>query len=475
MQRSSSCAGGHRLESLGFWLAVALALRILLALVLPTLYHPDEVFQSLEPAHRLAFGYGAVSWEWRYGIRSWVFPGFLAAVMRVTAWMGQGSRGYLLGVNLVMSLLSLSTVWFGWAWSQKASGRRAAALAAAACSFYFGLAGLAPKALSEAIAMDVMLPGLYLGFYADGERAKGKLFASGFLCALAACLRIQLAPSIFFAMAFFCWRNRSRRIALLAAGAAIPVLLFGLVDWVTWGRPWQSLIAYVQMNVMQNRSSLYGTAPWFTYIWVLPVLLIPSCLFWRRGARRCPFLVVFVLIFVAAHSAIAHKEERFLLPIIPLCLTVSALGIARNESNDVISARRAVWTGAICFLAASIAMGAGFYYFDYETGSESALKRLSTAPGLCGVALYDLQWSESGGYAYFHRDLPIIPIHLPAELAQKSSEFNVIIANRAASGLPRGYVSGECAGGVCINRRAGGCTPVPAQDTLNGFLKLHDE
>src|SRR6185369_14224273 len=42
---------------------------------------PDEVYQSLEQAHRLVFGFGFLPWEFDVGARSWVFPGLLAAPM----------------------------------------------------------------------------------------------------------------------------------------------------------------------------------------------------------------------------------------------------------------------------------------------------------------------------------------------------------------------------------------------------------
>jgi len=35
------------------------------ALLCVTFFQPDEFFQSLEVAHRLVFGYGYKTWEWR--------------------------------------------------------------------------------------------------------------------------------------------------------------------------------------------------------------------------------------------------------------------------------------------------------------------------------------------------------------------------------------------------------------------------
>jgi phosphatidylinositol glycan class B len=39
------------------------------ALCVVTFFNPDEYWQSLEPAHRMAFGYGHLTWEWAVGLR----------------------------------------------------------------------------------------------------------------------------------------------------------------------------------------------------------------------------------------------------------------------------------------------------------------------------------------------------------------------------------------------------------------------
>ena len=51
-------------------LALAFAARATVALSGDFVMHPDEIMQYLEPAHRLAFGSGAVFWEYHYGARS---------------------------------------------------------------------------------------------------------------------------------------------------------------------------------------------------------------------------------------------------------------------------------------------------------------------------------------------------------------------------------------------------------------------
>lgn len=46
-------------------LGCLVAFRVLNALLCTTFFQPDEFFQSLEVAHRLVFGYGWQTWEWR--------------------------------------------------------------------------------------------------------------------------------------------------------------------------------------------------------------------------------------------------------------------------------------------------------------------------------------------------------------------------------------------------------------------------
>src|SRR5205823_6543356 len=71
-------------------LAVGGLLRLWLALTEIGVFHSDEIFQSLEPAHWLIFGYGLLPWEFVQGARSWAFPGFCAALLELASLIGLG-------------------------------------------------------------------------------------------------------------------------------------------------------------------------------------------------------------------------------------------------------------------------------------------------------------------------------------------------------------------------------------------------
>jgi hypothetical protein len=55
-----------------------------------------------EQAHRIAFGYGVVPWEFRAGIRSPVLPYVLAALFWVSERVVGGPEGYLLVTRAVL-------------------------------------------------------------------------------------------------------------------------------------------------------------------------------------------------------------------------------------------------------------------------------------------------------------------------------------------------------------------------------------
>ena len=459
-------------------LTFALALRIGLTVASPNIFFPDEIFQTLEPAHRLVYGFGVIPWEWRLGIRSWVFPAFLAGIIRATAWMGAGSTGYLFGTDLVLSLLSLVTIWFGYAWAKRSSGTPAAIIAALACSFYFALVYFAPKTLTEVVAGHVMLPGLYLGVYGQRIGERKRFFLAGLLLGLAACLRMQLLPAMLFAAIYFCYRRWRERIPAVAAGFATPVLFFGVVDWMTWSYPWQSFLRSYQTNVVSGIGKEFSFhEPWYWYLLVILVLLGPAALLLFHGSRRSPFLAILCAIVVVSHSFVPHKEVRYIYPIVTPALTLAAMGLVdlleelRPGAKFLAKPRWVLAIGVVFFSVSSALLAvqcANWYRTRWGTG---AFDRLSRQADLCGVGLYGVSWTQAGGYVHLHRNVPLMQLPGAAALAGEAPSFNALIAPQNVSGLPFGFRQSQCWQGVCLYERTGGCIAPRADEELNAYLK----
>src|SRR5262249_15609756 len=136
------------------------------------IYWPDEIYQSVEPAHRLAFGYGLQAWEFLEGARSWAFPALIAAVLKAASAIGLGSpRAYVPLVRLAFGVLGVATAW---AVYRLALAVGAGRLAAACGSAMFALMGLAiyfaPRAMSETAAALPAAAGLALCLRSHARR-----------------------------------------------------------------------------------------------------------------------------------------------------------------------------------------------------------------------------------------------------------------------------------------------------------------
>ncbi|CCH59752.1 hypothetical protein TBLA_0B09350 [Henningerozyma blattae CBS 6284] len=67
-------------------LGIFICVRLINSFLTNTFFQADEFYQSLEPAHFKAFGYGTLTWEWNQGLRSYAFPLIFELVYRLSNW-----------------------------------------------------------------------------------------------------------------------------------------------------------------------------------------------------------------------------------------------------------------------------------------------------------------------------------------------------------------------------------------------------
>jgi hypothetical protein len=475
-------AGWQRKGNLAWALPAALGIGLLLRLALlavPRAYQADEIFQYLEQAHRLVFGYGVIPWEYRTGIRSWLFPLALAGPMALGGWLAPATGAYLLLPKLLIVLLSLTIIG-----SAHALGRRisplhglVAALVAACCSEF---ALFATQALTDSVALALFLPGAAL-LYA--KATPGRSAASGALLALACLVRIQDMPAILLFVALVCRSDRQRWLWGIA-GALPVVLLSAAVDWAMGQMPFAWVAANFHENVVVGRSHLWGVEKPTFYlkaigkIWTFA--LPPIVLLAWLGARRYPALLAMAIAHLAIMSLIAHKEYRYILPSTATIVVLAALG-----SGDAILWARARWPRGPWLMvalglwaAASILISRPrFVAYDWSqaTPSLQAFAVARDLPGLCGLAVHGIWWSHTGGYAYLHRP---VPLYLPdlrqdgdRAVASGAPSFNALVAPPRATGIPASFHAARCFGqasrfpdqAACLYVRAGSCDPAPSR------------
>ena len=463
----------------------AFVLHFVVAQLNPTLLWPDEIFQTIEQGHRMVFGYGVVPWEFRDGVRSWVLPGLLGLVMRLTAPLGPGSQGYLLGLRLFLALCALTPVMVAMLWARRLKLPHPY-VAGIATAVWFELVFFSSKALTEVFAAYALTAALYFSVASREEEqpSRAGLWA-GLAWGFAVGFRMHLAPAAAVGLVWACRKDLSRWRQHLPGFVGV-LLFFGLVDWATWSYPFQSFVSNFWVNVMKGKAATFGVSPPWEYLRTLGVVwswaAVPVLALAAFSFRRWPVLGWTALVIFLAHTAISHKEYRFLVPFVAVVIVAASLELNRRlaEKRDVGLALCAVWL---------VASADGARRYDYTTvppyppkgaapvsmwkvrhAEVKAFRLLSVTDDVCGVAGGGLGWGGMGGYATLHKDVPMFDLRNKPEVEQYRASYNYVVSlvdNAGAFGPEFSQV--QCWGETCLFRREGGCE-TPGDYTINKWL-----
>ena len=467
-------------------LLVAFLLRLYGYLNYPSIHHPDELFQYLEQAHRLTFGYGIIPWEYRDGTRSWLFPGLLAGLMKLSDSLGfSNPDAYLFLVASVLSALSLSVIVVGFLWAYRVQGIVAAFITAMLCSIWFELVYFAPKTLTEAVAAHLLVIAVYLAWPGRPVDNWRRLFVAGLVFGLVVSLRVHLAPALLVTAAYICRLELREKWAPLVAGGVMVVFLSGMLDSVTWQYPFQSFFENVHANIVEKRSHVYGIESWSFYIkewWdIWGLVMAPIVLLSLLAMRRNFLLSLIPAAIILTHMLFAHKEYRFVFPATPFIVMLTGLGTAevfdklqtyirhRLTAGIVLASIILLWASVSGVLAFSDAFRNNWFL---NRDSLNAFAFLRDREDMCAVGLPGgADWYLTGGYTYLHRDVPIIiPIN-KTELM--SSAYNYALASPGYLPDDGPFTSIICWEGenICIYHRDGPCERAPGMEA-NEVLKL---
>lgn len=466
-------------------LLLALALRLVAAWH-PSIAHPDEVFQYLEQSHRLVFGNGFVPWEYRDGMRGWAVPVLLAAPM----WLGglvADTQLYLLLPRLLVAASTLGIVWAAWSLGRRESALHGL-LAALVAAVWYEQVFYAAHTLTETMATAAALSAFALLL-----RSK-HLPLAGALLAFAAVARFHYGPVLAFVVL---WRTGRDLGAwrLLLLGAA-PVLAFSAAaDWSMGMTPFSWIEANVRRNVVDGAADTFGVSGPTFYLqalgewWVWA--FIPITFLAILGGRRQPVLLAAAILTILLHTAIGHKEARFILLASTVLVILAAFGTANVvQLFEPAQRRRAAIAAAGLWIAASLVIaftGERRFRWSEQSGTMAAAWAAGQDPKLCGLATIDQQYWQFGGYAALHRNVPVYPLspadgfdkpRTVADVQAVAPSFNAILVTPARRHvIPPQYTLVTCKiprapnatlgerwpRGMCLYRRPGACDPGPAR------------
>jgi phosphatidylinositol glycan class B len=292
-------------------------------------FHPDEHFQVLEFAYARLGLRATAGMPWEYGVqarpaglpmlsifffRRFGDPFWAAASLRFLT--GMVSFGLYYGLS--------RTIFQERAWSNRVI---------LCCIFLWFFPFLSVRFSAEQWSAITFLGGLFIFLTRAGQDSSRLVV--GFLWGLSFMIRYQTG---FGFLGIGLWllaidRGSWQVWIRLAVGFALGVWVGLWVDSLYYGRwvptPWN----YFREQVLMAKAAgfgkmpvyFFGTAPWVDLVppvsLVLLVGFIRGCLLHRRQ-----LLVWYVGFFILGHSIMAHKEMRFMIPVMYPVLVIAVWG-----------------------------------------------------------------------------------------------------------------------------------------------------
>lgn len=441
--------------------------------------HADEAMQYIEQAHRIAFGYGVVPWEFRYVIRSWLIPLLLAGPMALGERIDPSGTLYLILPRLLVSLFNLSAVIAAWVIGRRQSLQHAI-VAMAVTATWIETVLYGGQVLSETLATSAFL--IAAAVLSGRPGWAGTAIAGAFL-ALAVLFRFQFSPAVLAYAAVISGRDWRRWIGL-AAGGLLVIIAGGLVDLAMQQFPYHWLLTNFQINISQGRMSGYGKASPFYYLYHLAVFWLPGIVFIPVlaviGSRRHRALLVAAVVNLLFHQLFGHKEYRFIWLSVQIFVLLAAIGSVdllrrgvaghrpeRPESLRSTALLIATWAAFSLLLALEPAYRLRWRNSGYASRLASEAVR---DPAVCGLGVPQVYWTLFG-YGFLHRNTPVYALvpQGPGSVAAPgilSQSFNAALSWTDG---PPGFIRKECRDGeqgrICLFRRPGPCRTDAAATT----------
>jgi phosphatidylinositol glycan class B len=364
--------------------------------------HPDEVYQSLEPAFFRVHGYGVLAWEWHQGLRNWAVPLALAGLFRASGWLGvvdpwtlRGLVGIPLALLHALALLAAFRL-----------GRRESHLAGWAALLGLGLLPMAwayaGRTLSEPLSAEL---------------------------GLSVVARYGSVPVVLGALAWLAACRRWRALLWTLAGGAVVAALLAALDAWSWGSPFHSLIAWTRFNVLSDGAvRAFGAEPPRFYgalllglvpAWVWPMLgyglLRPA-----PGRPRVGLPLAMALAALGALLSTAHKEERFLYPLVVLLVLAAAPALGR-----LLETLPRLAGLALGVLALASSLSSQSTTIDARGDEFRALVRSARGQEVSGLLLVNEGVWGSGGFFYLGKRIPWLTSDWPADASFRAAMADV--------------------------------------------------
>ena len=352
--------------------------------------------------------------------RSPLYVLFLYTQMTVLKALGmENLDGMMYFIRAVHALLSLLTVWFGYKYVHRATGKsNYALLAGMILAGHFLMPYLSVRNLIEQVSADFLLPALFFAWKGTEENDSRLMIVSGLLAGLSWMIRFNAALAVIMIPWAAWYLARNIRPALYFASGLLAMFLFsGTLDMIYLGGFGRSTINILS-SVIYPPGAPPIPLPFWTYAVLVLAVLIPPFSFYfifsffrRRIVAQHLILFSAAALFFIVHSFIRHKEERFLIPIFPLLIVMGTIGLESWLSgNRIAPVHRSLFKiSGIAALVINIALLAVFTVHYGHKGSVEPYVYLSTQSDVRNILVDRTERTNLVPYAYagFSSPVPI--------------------------------------------------------------------
>jgi 4-amino-4-deoxy-L-arabinose transferase-like glycosyltransferase len=427
-------------------MGLAAVLRLAAALLSAGYRAYDDHYNVVEVAQSWADGHWDLTQE-GVVLRSLVYPWLHFALFKGLQDLGvDDPQAKMLVVRLLHGAWSLLTVWFGYRAAAALAGERRARLAGLLLAVFWIQPFMSVRNMIEAVCQPFLVGAAWLlvrGGAEAREQRGWNAFVAGLLLGLAFVVRFQTLVIAGATGLVLLAQRRWRDGFLLGGGTAIAAsVVQGGSDWIGFGKPFASVLAYYAYNANPHNLAGYPKSPWFMYLLLLAgVLIPPTSLMLLQGVARTwrSAAVLFwpALAFFAFHSAYPGKQERFLLPIVPAVLVLAALGWHELAERSAFWARRPRLAGGL-WAWFWVVNGLLLAVMTTTYGKRSAIESLSWLHGRADLRGVVWETSEVNPVPlpifYLRRDVPVYDLtasrtveSLRAEIASRRAPPNYVV------------------------------------------------
>lgn len=250
-------------------------------------------------------------------------------------------------IRLLHALWSMGIIYWGYLIVNKLSNQTYAKNTAWILSLIWLFPFLSVRQLVEFTCIPFFLWNIWLIIKNEKQSCLNILIA-GFIGALSVSIRFQTFLIIIGIVLSMMMQKRWEMAIYYSMGALLSfVVIQGLIDFMIWKRPFAEFAEYVRYN-LENKYN-YFRGNWYNYILLILGLLLPPVSFfifwgWIKSFGKYLILSLPIILFLLFHMYFPNRQERFILPILPLIIMQGTMGwLSFKETSGFWNQRKKLY------------------------------------------------------------------------------------------------------------------------------------